>query len=88
MVIVLVKVAPTQFPELGVIVYVAVAAADEVLTNVWLISGCPTVCAEEPIIAPIGLSIGADQVYNVPAGTISGEAVTGLIVNVALLQMV
>src|SRR5882757_184698 len=70
-----VNVVPVQFPEVGVTTYVAVIVAFVVLTSVPVTVLIPVACSRPPVKP---LPVGADHVYNVPAGTIPFVVLTGV----------
>ncbi len=83
-VIVTVNAAPTQLPDVGVTVYVAVWLVFVGLVRVpkmlaWLVPAAP------PVIPPV--TTGAGHVYVVPAGTIPSVTFTGETVNGTMLHV-
>ena len=68
---------PVQVPDVGVTVYVAVCTALVGLTSVWLIDA--PVAVTPPVTPPV--TIGADQLYAVPDGTIPLVPFTGVTLN-------
>jgi hypothetical protein len=79
-----VNVGPLQPFAIGVTVYVAVAAEPDVLVRLPLIE--EPLLDTPPVIPPV--TVGADHVYVVPAGTIPSVELTGVKVNVAPLHTV
>jgi hypothetical protein len=78
-------VFPEQVPAVGVTVYVAVCGELVELTSVplilaWLVPAAP------PVIPPV--TVGADQEYVVPAGTIPFVPLDGVAVNATPLHVV
>lgn len=82
-VIVIVNVEPVQLPDNGVTIYVAVwvELVGFVRVAVIFVAFVPDV---PPVIPPV--TAGADQLYNVPAGTIPLVPFVGVNVNNTLLQ--
>ena len=69
---------PVQVPDVGVTVYVAVCTALVGFTSVWLMILAP-VADTPPVVPPV--TIGADQLYVVPDGTIPLVPFTGVTLN-------
>jgi hypothetical protein len=78
-----VNVEPTQAPEVGVTVYVAVCAV-----LVGLVS-MPVIEEPDPAAPPVKppVTVGTPQLYVVPAGTILPPPLAGVTVNVPPLQI-
>ncbi len=79
-----VNVAPVQLPDKGVTMYVAVCAVFNGSVKLPLINDA-FVALSPPVIPPV--TVGASQLYKVPAGTIPFVLLTGLTVNVTPLQL-
>ena len=79
-----VKAGPVQLPDNGVTIYVAVCAEFVGLVSVPVIFAAADPAAP-PVIPPV--TAGADQLYVVPAGTMS-VPLTGVTVNITALQVV
>ncbi len=84
MVTVTVNAAPVQLPDNGVTIYVAVCAVFVGLVKLPLINDA-FVALDKPVIPPV--TVGTDQLYKVPAGTIPFVLLVGLTVNVTPLQL-
>ena len=69
---------PVQLPVIGVTKYVAVLAMFVVLASVPIISDLGDTCVAPPV-NPV--PVGADQLYNVPAGTTPFVTSVGVTVN-------
>ena len=80
-----VNVLPAQVPEVGVTVYVAVCAVTVAFVSVPLMLDAPLPEAP-PVIPPV--TVGADQLYVVPARTTPLVPFTGVAVNAVPLQVV
>jgi hypothetical protein len=82
---VIANAAPVQLPDNGVTVYVAVCD-----TFVGLVNVPVTLAAPAPVVPPVSppVTIGALQLYVVPAGTIPFVPFTGELVNNTPLHVV
>ena len=79
------KLAPTQFPAVGVTVYTTVWSLDEVLTNCWLILFAGVGLSDAPVTLGFCTTV---QVYVVPEGTITEPLFCGLAIKKPPLHVV